>query len=124
MRKLRVIRDDSGLITDYQTEGEFPKFGNNDNRVDHFAVWLVSTFMNKLRKYPTYRNALIPSRSSQSLQMWYMERAQEILLTEDGLVNHSPREPIPCQGATLMAYMHQQHRWPRSPTAMPQMAYP
>jgi formate C-acetyltransferase len=55
--KVRVIRDETGLITDYQTEGEFPKFGNNDNRVDHFASWLVSTFMAKLRKYPTYRHA-------------------------------------------------------------------
>ena len=56
--KVRVIRDDTGLITDYKTEGEFPQFGNNDNRVDHLAAWLVTTFMNKLRKYPTYRNAL------------------------------------------------------------------
>jgi formate C-acetyltransferase len=55
--KVRVIRDETGLITDYQTEGEFPKFGNNDNRVDQFASWLVSTFMSKLRKYPTYRHA-------------------------------------------------------------------
>ena len=56
--KVRVVRDDTGLITDYKTEGNFPKFGNNDNRVDHLATWLVSTFMNKLRKYPTYRHAL------------------------------------------------------------------
>jgi len=53
-----VIRDKSGLITDYKTEGDFPKFGNNDNRVDHLASWIVSTFMSKLRKYPTYRKAL------------------------------------------------------------------
>ena len=56
--KVRVIRNDTGLITDYQTEGTFPFFGNNDNRVDQLAVWLVSTFMSKLRKYPTYRNAV------------------------------------------------------------------
>jgi formate C-acetyltransferase len=56
--KVRIIRDETGLITDYQTEGEFPKFGNNDNRVDQLATWVVSTFMNKLRKYPTYRNAI------------------------------------------------------------------
>jgi len=55
--KVRVIRDETGLVTDYQTEGEFPQFGNNDNRVDQLATWLVSTFMGKLRKYPTYRNA-------------------------------------------------------------------
>jgi formate C-acetyltransferase len=55
---VRVVRDDTGLVTDYVTEGTFPVFGNNDNRVDQLAVWLVSTFMNKLRKYPTYRNAV------------------------------------------------------------------
>ncbi|HZI46182.1 MAG TPA: formate C-acetyltransferase [Pyrinomonadaceae bacterium] len=56
--KVKVIRNESGLVTDYKIEGEFPKFGNNDNRVDHLAAWLVTTFMSKLRKYPTYRNAL------------------------------------------------------------------
>jgi len=56
--KVKVVRDETGLITDYQTEGDFPKFGNNDNRVDQFASWLVSTFMTKLRKHPTYRHAL------------------------------------------------------------------
>jgi formate C-acetyltransferase len=56
--KVRVVRDETGLVTDYKIEGEFPLFGNNDNRVDQLAVWLVSAFMNKLRKYPTYRNAI------------------------------------------------------------------
>ena len=56
--KVKVVRDDTGLVTDYATEGEFPVFGNNDNRVDHLASWVVSTFMGKLRKYPTYRHAL------------------------------------------------------------------
>jgi formate C-acetyltransferase len=56
--KVKPIRDDRGLIVDYKTEGEFPLFGNNDNRVDYMAAWLVSTFMGKLRKYPTYRHAL------------------------------------------------------------------
>src|SRR4029079_13664309 len=48
--KVRVVRDATGLITDYVTEGEFPLFGNNDNRVDGMAAWLVTTFMGKLRK--------------------------------------------------------------------------
>jgi formate C-acetyltransferase len=56
--KVGVVRDKTGLITDYQTEGEFPAFGNNDNRVDELAVWVVSTFMKRLRKYPTYRHAM------------------------------------------------------------------
>jgi formate C-acetyltransferase len=56
--KVKVVRDETGLIVDYVTEGAFPTFGNNDNQVDQLATWLVSTFMSKLRKYPTYRNAL------------------------------------------------------------------
>jgi formate C-acetyltransferase len=56
--KVRVVRDATGLVTDYRTEGTFPMFGNNDNRVDQLATWLVTTFMNKLRKHPTYRNAV------------------------------------------------------------------
>jgi formate C-acetyltransferase len=56
--KVRAIRDDTGLVNDYECEGDFPKFGNNDNRVDHLAAWVVSTFMNKLRKFPTYRHAV------------------------------------------------------------------
>lgn len=55
---VRAIRDETGLVTDYKIEGQFPKFGNNDNRVDQLATWVVSTFMSKLRKYPTYRHAL------------------------------------------------------------------
>ena len=56
--RVKVVRDATGLITDYQIEGAFPVFGNNDNRVDQLAVWAVTTFMKKLRKYPTYRNAV------------------------------------------------------------------
>ena len=56
--RVKVVRDESGLIVDYQTEGEFPMFGNNDNRVDQLAATVVSMFMSKLRKHPTYRNAM------------------------------------------------------------------
>jgi formate C-acetyltransferase len=55
--KVKVIRDETGLVVDYETSGDYPEFGNNDNRVDHLASWLVSTFMGKLRKCPTYRHA-------------------------------------------------------------------
>jgi formate C-acetyltransferase len=55
---VNVVRDATGLVTDFTREGPFPMFGNNDNRVDQLAVWVVTTFMSKLRKYPTYRNAL------------------------------------------------------------------
>src|SRR3954453_11013133 len=56
--RVKVTRDDTGLIIDYQTEGDFPKFGNNDNRVDQLAATVVSMFMTKLRRHPTYRNAI------------------------------------------------------------------
>lgn len=55
--KVHVIRDDTGLALDYRIEGDFPKFGNADSRVDDIAAGLVSRFMAKLRKHPTYRGA-------------------------------------------------------------------
>jgi len=56
--RVRPIRDKTGLVTDFEVDGTFPQFGNNDNRVDHLASWVVSMFMSKLRKYPTYRKAM------------------------------------------------------------------
>ena len=55
--KVKVIRDETGLAVDYEVEGDFPKFGNDDDRVDEIAITLVKKFLNKLRKYPTYRGA-------------------------------------------------------------------
>ncbi len=55
--KVKVIRDEYGIATDYEVEGEYPQFGNDDDRVDQIAVDLVKRFMEKLRKHPTYKNA-------------------------------------------------------------------
>ncbi|BDA68150.1 Formate acetyltransferase [Calothrix sp. PCC 7716] len=55
--KVKVLRK-NGLAVDYQIEGDFPKYGNNDDRVDEIAVHLVTRFMNELRKHKTYRNAI------------------------------------------------------------------
>ena len=55
--KVKVIRNEAGLAVDYEVEGDFPKFGNDDDRVDEIAVNLVKTFMKKLEKYQIYRNA-------------------------------------------------------------------
>ena len=55
--KVKVIRDETGLAIDYKTEGDFPKYGNDDDRVDQIAVDLVKTFLNKLQKHQTYRNS-------------------------------------------------------------------
>jgi formate C-acetyltransferase len=54
---VRPIRDETGLVVDFATEGEFPTFGNDDDRVDGMAVWLVRTFMQKVRENATYRDA-------------------------------------------------------------------
>ncbi|MBT2695522.1 formate C-acetyltransferase [Bacillus sp. ISL-55] len=56
--KVKVIRDENGIAVDFETEGDFPKYGNNDDRVDSIAVELVKNFMTKLRKHPTYRNSV------------------------------------------------------------------
>ena len=55
--KVKVIRDETGLAVDYKVEGDFPKFGNDDDRVDQIAVDITKNFMNKLRKHHTYRNS-------------------------------------------------------------------
>jgi formate C-acetyltransferase len=55
---VRPVRDDTGLVVDYRTDGEFPTYGNDDDRADDIAVWLVRTFMDKVREYQTYRDAL------------------------------------------------------------------
>ncbi len=55
--KVKVIRDETGLAIDYNIEGDFPKFGNDDDKVDQIAVDIVRKFMDKLRKYQTYRNS-------------------------------------------------------------------
>jgi formate C-acetyltransferase len=54
---VRPVRDATGLVTDYTVEGDYPAYGNNDDRVDAIAVGLVERFMAKVRKHPTYRNA-------------------------------------------------------------------
>ena len=60
--KVTPVRDENGIVVDYKVEGEYPKYGNNDDRVDEIAVQLVETFMDKIRKHETYRNG-VPTMS-------------------------------------------------------------
>lgn len=60
--KVKTIRDEDGIVVDYEVEGDFPKYGNNDDRVDSIAVQIVKTFMDKIRKHHTYRDS-IPTMS-------------------------------------------------------------
>ena len=55
--KVKTVRDEDGMVVDYQITGDYPKYGNNDDRVDEIAVDLVNRFMNKVRSHKTYRNA-------------------------------------------------------------------
>jgi formate acetyltransferase 1 len=56
--KVKAIRDENGIAVDYEVEGDFPKFGNDDDRVDSIAADIVERFMNKLKKHKTYRNSI------------------------------------------------------------------
>ncbi len=60
--KVKTIRDENGIVVDYEIDGDFPKYGNDDDRADELAVDLVKRFMNKIRKHHTYRNS-IPTMS-------------------------------------------------------------
>ena len=60
--KVKPIRDENGIAVDFEIEGEFPKYGNDDDRVDDLAAMVVSAYMNKIRKHPTYRQS-IPTMS-------------------------------------------------------------
>ena len=82
--KVKVIRDETGLAIDYEIEGDFPKYGNDDDRVDSIAVKIQHEFMEKLRKQRTYRNA----KPLQLHQMLYTERKQEILLMVEKVELH------------------------------------
>ncbi len=56
------VRNENGIVTDFRIEGDYPKYGNNDDRVDELAVWLVKTFMNKIKSHYTYRES-VPTMS-------------------------------------------------------------
>lgn len=55
--KVKTIRDEDGLVVDYEIEGDFPRYGNDDDRADEIAVWLLKEFMTKIRKHHTYRDS-------------------------------------------------------------------
>ena len=55
--KVKTIRNEQGVVVDYETEGDFPRYGNDDDRADEIAVWLLKTFLNKIKKHHTYRES-------------------------------------------------------------------
>ena len=55
--KVKTIRDENGIVVDYEVEGDFPRYGNDDDRADDIAVWLLKEFLNKIKKHHTYRDS-------------------------------------------------------------------
>lgn len=55
--KVKTVRDETGIVVDYETEGDFPKYGNDDDRADEIAVWLLKTFLEMIKRHHTYRNS-------------------------------------------------------------------
>ena len=67
--KVKCVRDETGLVTDYEIEGEFPRYGNDDDRADDIAVWLLRTFLEKINAAtPTATPRLPPSTPDHHLQ--------------------------------------------------------
>ncbi|EQG60457.1 formate acetyltransferase [Clostridioides difficile DA00145] len=86
--KVKTIRNEQGIAVDFEIEGDYPKYGNNDDRVDSIAVELVESFMNKIRKNKTYRNSY-PTQSILTItQMLFMVRKLVIHQMVEELVLH------------------------------------
>ena len=98
-----TIRNEEGLAVDFEIEGEFPMFGNNDDRVDQIAVNLVENFMRKLRKQKPIEIAYLPCLSLPLLPTWYMVKRLEI---PDGRKAGEPFAPgaILCTAGTKRSY--------------------
>src|SRR5204863_9802648 len=122
--KMRVTRDATGLIVDYQNEGNqsTPQFGNNDDRVDQIASSLVTSFMDKIRKHPTYRNATHTQSVLTITSNVVYGKATGIRRTADARVNRSALAPIQCTAAIATAGSRRACRLQSSPTRMRRMA--
>jgi formate C-acetyltransferase len=88
--RVKVVRDDTGLVVDYDVGGNYPAYGNNDDRADDIAVDLVKKFMSKIRQHPTYRGAITPSRCSRSPRTWSTARQRGTPRTADARASPSP----------------------------------
>ena len=86
--KVKTIRDENGIAVDFEIEGDYPKYGNNDDRVDEIAVDLVKEIMNKIRKHKTYRDA-VPTQSVLTItsNVVYGKKTGQLLM-DVKLVNH------------------------------------
>ena len=90
--KVKVVRDESGLAKDFEIEGEFPKYGNDDDRADEIGVWLLKTFMDKLKKHHTYRDSEPTTSILTITSNVVSEKLQEQCLTDVKPESHSHLE--------------------------------
>ena len=122
--KVKVVRDETGLITDYETEGEFPLFGNNDNRVDHMAAWLVSDLHGQAAQVPDLPQcAAHPVGADDHVQRGLRQGdRQHAGRAPQGRAVRA-RAPTRCMAATATASMPRPRRWRRFPTATRRTAF-
>ena len=86
--KVKAIRDEDGITTDFEIEGDFPRYGNDDDRADDMAIWLLKTFMHKLNKCHTYRNS-VPTTSILTITSNVVYgRLQDLFQMEEKQENH------------------------------------
>ena len=104
--KVKCIRDEDGIVTDYEVEGDFPKYGNNDERVDKIAVDLVRTFMDKIRKHHTYRDGVPTMSILLSHLTLFMVRRPVLHLTEERSVCLLLLVLTQCTAEILTAHLH------------------
>ena len=122
--KVKALRNDEGLVYDYEIEGDFPLYGNNDDRVDSLAAELVSTFMSKVRKHPSYRGS-VHTQSVLTITskcgLW-----QKLVILRMGARQGEPFAPelIQCMVEILMEQSLHYLRLLNYPTVMPKMEFP
>ena len=112
--RVKPIRDENGMAVDFEIEGDFPKYGNNDDRVDELAQWAVSYFMDALRQQQTYRRSIATqSVLTITSNVVYGKNTGS---TPDGRKRGEPLAPAPtpCTAATATAPLLRCLPWPKS----------
>ena len=98
--KVKVVRDENGMATSFVTEGDFPRYGNDDDRADDIAVWLLKTFLKKVKKYHTYHRNSGPTTSILTItSMWFTVKATGALPDGRAAFTHFAPGATPSYGA-------------------------
>lgn len=122
--KVKVIRNEQGLAVDYEVEGDYPKYGNDDDRVDEIAKDILHRFINYIREYPTYRNGIhTTSILTITSNVSYGKNTGS---TPDGRKGGEPFAPVPtpCTAAIATVLLLPWLLLPRSPSWIPRTVSP